>query len=265
MAKNEQGGTNLKEIKSWIVGITSVIVVIPALFNAGLDLYNTVMNVPRTNAEKNNTELFSKHFNQEPVVSLPVPVRQGAATYDVRFSIYEEGDVYVEYGDMTQWFPFPKAHEAEASPFSLISTAYADEGRIQAAAAYKQMENIDGDYLIRKKTYADGKTEQQVIDMRSGRIVETKKETASTTESTAEEPETAAPTAEALPPPEPEREVISPFAVIDLNAVKASRTQDAAATICKTAQGNCRLLHAVPSGSECTCPSSKGELKGTAR
>lgn len=266
MAEQNQGRTDWKAIKNWIVGITGVIVVIPALFNAGLDLYNMVMNIPRTHAEKNNTELFAKHFQDEPVVSLPVPVRQGAATYDVRFSIYEEGDVYVEYGNMTQWFPFPKTQSADASPLNPIATAYADEATTQVAASYTQTQSIEGDYLIRKKEYSDGQLEKQTIDIRSGQIIETKKEVPKpAATSPASEMEMAAPVAEASPPPAPTAQVISPFAVIDLNAIKAAKGQNTTATNCKTVKGSCALLHPVPAGSQCTCQSSDGELKGTAQ
>ncbi len=264
MAENDQTENRWKSIKSWVVGVTSVLVVAPALINAGLDLYNTVMKIPRTNAEQHNTELFAKHFKDTPVVSLPVPVRQGAATYDVHFSIYEEGDVYVEYGNMTQWFPFPQTRNASSSPFNPIATAYADDETTQIAASYTQSQTIEGDYLIRKKAYADGLQEKQIIDIRSGRIIETKKEAPAP--AAASEMEMAAPLAEAAaPPPPPTTQVISPFAVIDLNAIKAARAQQATATTCKTSQGNCTLLHAVPVGSECICPSSDGEIKGKAQ
>lgn len=265
MAEQHQGGTDWKAIKNWIVGITGVIVVIPALFNAGLDLYNMVMNIPRTHAEKNNTELFAKHFKDKPVVSLPVPVRQGAATYDVRFSIYEEGDVYVEYGDMTQWFPFPKTQSAAAPSLNPIANAYADETTTQVAASYTQTQSIEGDYLIRKKEYADGQSEKQTIDIRSGQIIETKKEAAKPATVSPPEMEMAAPMAEASPPSAPAAQVISPFAVIDLDAIKAAKGQSTTATTCKTAQGNCALLHPVPAGNQCTCQSTEGELKGTAQ
>ncbi len=268
----EQNENSWKSVRNWVVGVTSVLVVLPSLFNAALDIYNIVLNIPRTAAEENNTKLFAKHFNQEPVVSLPVPVRQGAATYEARFSIYPEGDIYVQYGDMTQWFPFPTPVIADTSLFNPIASAYADEPPAQVTMPYKQTEAIDGTYLIRNKEYADGVTEKQVIDMTSGKIVETQKGTVEQpAEPAAAEvaPVMAAPamarTTSSTPAPTNTQQIIAPFAVVDLNAIQATKGQNATAILCKTVQGNCTLLHPVPTGSECICSSSAGELKGTAQ
>jgi hypothetical protein len=279
MAAKDQNESKWKNIRNWIMGVTSVLVVLPALFNAGVDIYNIVLNIPRTDAEQHNSDLFAKHFNQEPVAVLPVPVRQGPATYEARFSIYQEGDVYVEYGEMTQWFPFPAPRVGDASPFSLIATAFADEVPTQVATSYKQTESIDGSYLIRNKVYKDGVTEKQVIDMTSGKIIETKK--SKTVEPTAAAeaapPEAAEPAAApvrarvraAVPPPSPApvttQQNLAPFAVVDLNAIQAAKGQNATAKVCTTTQGNCTLLYAVPAGSPCICQSSAGEIKGSAQ
>jgi len=259
MAARDQNTSGWKKAKNWIVGLTGVLLVIPALLNSGIDIYNILLNIPRTAAEKHNTELFAKHFNQEPVVSLPVPVRQGSATYEAKFSIYKEGDIYVEYGDMTQWFPFPKTRGADAAPFSLIASAYAEEPATQIAAAYKQTESIEDGYLIRNKVYDSGVTEKQVIDMKTGKIVEQSQST------TPEPPSTSTADVATPPPPPAPVQLVSPFAVIDLNALKNNQDENATAKTCKTAQGTCTLLRAVPLGSECACPSNKGDIRGIAQ
>src|SRR5215831_7175778 len=52
----------------------------------------------RSESERINVELFKKYFNKQPVTVLPVPIKRSNGTVDVRFSIYDEGDVYVEIG-----------------------------------------------------------------------------------------------------------------------------------------------------------------------
>ena len=40
------------KIRTWIVGLTAVVVVLPALINGGIDVYRSILNIPRTDAER---------------------------------------------------------------------------------------------------------------------------------------------------------------------------------------------------------------------
>src|SRR5438105_8776000 len=95
-------------LKTWILGATAVLVVLPAMINAGVDVYKVVLNIPTSDSERVNAELFKKYFNKPAVTSFPVPIKNSVGVVEVRFSIYEEGDVFVEFGKNSQWFPFPR-------------------------------------------------------------------------------------------------------------------------------------------------------------
>jgi hypothetical protein len=159
-------------LKGLIVKTTGVLLVVPALLNAGYDVYAAALKLPRTDAEKVNSEMFRKYFNKAPLATLPVPVKSSLGTVDARFAIYEEGEIYVEFGKHSQWFQFPRSDQPKKAAFSLFSSAFAQASpRIdvpQQNPVASQKESISGGVLMRSRIYADGTTEQRKIDLRSG-------------------------------------------------------------------------------------------------
>jgi hypothetical protein len=170
-------------LKSKLITLTGMLVAVPAFVNAAYDVYTAIAKLPRTDAEKVNAELFQKYFNKHPLIVMPVPIKHPMGTVDVTFAVYEEGDVYVEYGKQTQWFAFPRPAPIRAAELSLIGSAHAaavtDKTREQAASSRdSQMASvsgsISGNVLTRSKTYNDGTVEYSKIDIRSGVILDEK-------------------------------------------------------------------------------------------
>lgn len=163
-------GTPPGGLKGWIVKATGVLVVLPALLNAGYDVYATAMKLPRTDAERANEQLFRKYFNKPPLAVMPVPVRNGLGTTDARFSVYEEGEVYVEFGGRSQWFPFPRADAPQRLGWLPMGAAHAQSAQptAQRPAIASQQGAISGNVLTRSTVYTDGTTERRTIDIRSG-------------------------------------------------------------------------------------------------
>jgi hypothetical protein len=166
------GGT----VRGWIVKATGVLVVLPALLNSGYDVYSAAMKLPRTDAERVNSELYKKYFNKAPLATLPVPIKHEIGTVDVKFAIYEEGEVLVEFGRSSQWFPFPKANgTGRTISMSLLPSAFAQAPRpmpTNAAAIASQKETLSGSTLLRWRIYQDGRTENRKIDIRTGETLE---------------------------------------------------------------------------------------------
>jgi hypothetical protein len=157
------------KMKGWVVGLTSVLVVIPALINAGLDIYNSALNIPRTESERINAELFKYYFNKEPIVTMPVPITTNLGTTTMKLSVYETGDVYIEYGDYTRWFPI--TGRKQASSLSLVSTAYAQSSPPkQGEGAYSQMDRIEENKILRERYYSNGVKETIIINKNTGKI-----------------------------------------------------------------------------------------------
>ena len=160
--------------KGWIVGLTSVLIVLPALIHAGVDLYSEWRRLPRTGAEEINIRLNAENFGKEPIMKFPVPVKQNNGTVEVRFAIYEKGDVRVEFGKYTQWFPFPlqDGQVEKKVEFRLVSSAFAQgQTQLQGRGDYQETEKIQGETIQREKTFENGVVETQVVDPRSGDIL----------------------------------------------------------------------------------------------
>lgn len=163
-------GKDFAKLKKWLVGLTSVLVVIPAVINAGIDIYASLAKLPKSEAEKVNVALFQKYFNKQPVAAFPVPIKQSNGTVEVRFSVYEEGDVFVEFGRFTQWFPFP-AGQSPTTAFSVFAQAYAQSNAgLRGAGAYQQTDQMQGDAIVRKRAFENGVVEQYVLNPRTGDI-----------------------------------------------------------------------------------------------
>jgi hypothetical protein len=120
------------ETKGWlhslngkIVSVTAFLVVIPALINGGIDVYKAAANVPKTIYEINNYELFKKHFKHKPVLSQPIPIKTSEITVDMLLEVYENGDIFVKYGEFEQWFPFKSPAKTS---WVLFKDAYAETG-----------------------------------------------------------------------------------------------------------------------------------------
>ncbi|MBI2772623.1 MAG: hypothetical protein HYX47_23585 [Burkholderiales bacterium] len=182
--------------KGWVVGLTGVFVVLPALINGGHDVYSLLAKLPRTDAERVNERLTREYFRKTPIAIMPVPIKQNNGTVEVRFEIYERGDVFVEFGNVTQWFPFPaRDGEKKTSGLSLISEAIAQAVRPspQGMGRYTQSDELKDDAVVRERTYENGVVEAQVIDIRSGAILR------SSSRATAQKPFPVAPNSPPVP------------------------------------------------------------------
>jgi hypothetical protein len=157
-------------IRNWLAGLAAVLVVIPAVINSGVDVYHSVMDIPKTAAERTNAKLFKKYFNQSPVVTVPVPVKTDLGTINMKLSIYGEGDIYAEYGKQSQWFPFPVPQESTAS---LIPRAHAQASAEEGAVGeYIQIDQLKDKTLVRERYYTDGTKETYTINTNTGQIQE---------------------------------------------------------------------------------------------
>lgn len=169
--------TALDGLKGSLTRIVAVVLVVPSLATAGYQAYASLSGKPKTAAQADNQRLFVKYFNKQPLVTIPVTVKQERGAVQALFSVYDEGDVYVEYGQSTQWFPFP--HPAAPAPagLSLIGAAHAAPVARSApaprpAAQFQQSESMEDNYLLRTRRWDNGVVEESRIDVRSGAVVE---------------------------------------------------------------------------------------------
>lgn len=158
-----------------IVGLTGVLVVLPSLINSGQNIYDAINKTPRSDAERINVEFFKKYWGQKPVGEFPLRISRDGADYQVNFNVYGEGDIYIQYGGMAQWFAFPRQQNMTAHANTFIPTAHADEVNFRSIDSefrqVRQTDSIEGGNAIRERVYENGLKERQVIDMRTGMII----------------------------------------------------------------------------------------------
>lgn len=163
---NQQKTGSFSKLTAWILGITGVLVLVPALINAMFDVYASIQNLPRTEAEKVNMELFEKYHGAAPLFSRTIPVRTHLGTISMLFEVHEGGDIFVRYGENSQWFRFPLAATNSAW---LIRNAHAQDwdGSVPQGNFY-QYDSMHGRSMQRELFFEDGKKQTFLIDPRTG-------------------------------------------------------------------------------------------------
>lgn len=174
-AKAAKPKTVFDKAKAWTVGLSGVLVVLPALVNSGYDVYAALAKIPRTETQKINNELFQKYFNKQPVWSFPIPVKRDAGSVEAKFFVYEGGDVYIEFGKRSQWFPFPLLEKTSFERTnSFIGTALADQPSRVGSGTFEQSDRIDGGTITRERRWENGVLEVFTLDSRTGNILNRK-------------------------------------------------------------------------------------------
>lgn len=269
MAKEKAPQNRFDKIKAWIIGLTGVLVVVPALLNGGYDIYAAVKRIPRTESEKNNVELFKKYFNKQPVAAFPVPIKQDVGTVQVRFAVYEEGDVYIEFGKHTQWFPFPRPMEARSNLLRVAEAFAQPGGSPSGFGSYLTTDQLVDGIVVRERRWENGVLETLRLDPRTGKIL--RRETRA---------ETAMPAHPSPAPPRPGPGAGGPaslgvgtLAPIDLQQIGTMRSRTPAPgalpadlrSTCFTASGACEMVTPQPLDSRCECVGPTGTVPGVAR
>jgi hypothetical protein len=128
----KEGGNKLfKRITTTLTGITAMVVVTGALFNAGLDLYKTVKDIPTSDSEVKNHDLRSNHFNESPLFQRDIEINRGEAKKVLRLFVYNNADIYVNYSGAEQWFSGNDSIEnaTNANYLLFIDSAIAQDAR----------------------------------------------------------------------------------------------------------------------------------------
>jgi hypothetical protein len=174
---NVAGPSLADRIKKGVVAATAALVGVPALINAAYDVGAAFLNVPRTESERLNAELYQKYIHKDPVVMMPIAIKSSYGETEVKFYIYDEGDVNVEYAGRTQWFALPKATPTRSIGLSFFSTANAAPVVIRPTVRpvikpiASQRSTLQGTTLVRKQVFADGTFQEDKIDIRTGNIM----------------------------------------------------------------------------------------------
>lgn len=124
----QQGSGKAKTFITWLTGI---LLVLPALLNSGIDVYNSVMSIPTGNVEKLNERKRSEHFQHEPLFSqnFEIPAEHGSKK-QLKLFVYPNADIYVNYSGFEQWLPAEESL-SEDSSVSLLMLSPAIAGAVK--------------------------------------------------------------------------------------------------------------------------------------
>jgi len=243
MGDKSPENSGINRFKSRIIQLTGLLVVLPALIYAGIDIYKAILDIPMNDVEAKNQKLFKKYFNKKPIHTVPIPIKKDGMVSEIKFSIFEEGDIYVEYGKSSQWFQSPLNQTKEAFndiDFSLVSSAYAQD-LSYLYGPYKQFDKYNGNLIQRTRKYRSGAVETLMINPRTGQILNQK---------------VIAPKSSTQPSMTPQ------YGGIDLDNQYSVPPQTQLARYCVIPQGRCLLFQPIPVGSSCFCTSAHGPIYG---
>ena len=166
----------LAEKKPKLTSFFAILIIVPSLLNAFSDIWVAWNDLPIGEKEKINNKLFKSHWRESPVHSKKIIVEVQKIAVPITVDIYRNGDIFIDYGQSTQWFPF-KQMNIPLAKFSLINSAMADEVETKEKVESTPTipinvvnEKIEDNNVIRLKTFGDGSIEKQVIHMNTGKI-----------------------------------------------------------------------------------------------
>lgn len=121
-------------------------------------------------------------FDQVPLISQMIEVHPDSAAMAVKVSvsykIYDTGDILIESGKTKKLLPFELAFQQDPAGL-FISNAYAEEQRVNGARynvkTIKFIETsrkLPNNVLEETKTYEDGTQEINLVDPRSGDVLQ---------------------------------------------------------------------------------------------
>ena len=114
------------KVKKYIVWLTGVLLGIPVLINAGIDVYDAIMNIPKGSAEILSERKRNEHFQEEPLFSHELSIQEKTSKKVLKLFIYPNADIYVNYSGYEQWLPAHNTKTDVVSFMSVISSANAE-------------------------------------------------------------------------------------------------------------------------------------------
>ncbi len=174
----------IEKLGSWkntALAFVALLVVIPSIINAFGDILASFENLPNGEKEKINAELFKEHFQEDPQTSKQIEIKSEQATLAMSVDIYKNGDIFVDYGQYTQWLPFEYVETAKVS-FNLINSAHAwsikrrtynSQQKVKADTKSVKNRKISNREIERVRTLSDGSVEKQIININTGKVVRT--------------------------------------------------------------------------------------------
>lgn len=162
--------------KSISIALSALLVVVPSVINGVNDVWVAFNHLPIGSKEKINNLLFKTHWKDTPVLTKQIIIEGNSGKVPITIDVYHNGDIFVDYGKLTQWFPYKNL--VVNNSFKFINSAYAGMSIFdKTSKSLKTQDNIkieniknSSNIVERVRVYDDGSKEIQYIDINTGKI-----------------------------------------------------------------------------------------------
>lgn len=171
--------------RSWektAVALVAFLVVVPSVINAIGDIWVAVQGLPVGEKEKINSALFQHHFKENPAASEQFTIESDKGSLQMNLDVYKNGDIFIDYGQFVQWFPFDYQKQ-QGKSFALISSANAwtikrqndlPAEQLSATTVKIETKQISNELVERTRYLSDGSKEIQTINVNTGQVISVK-------------------------------------------------------------------------------------------
>lgn len=179
----------MKKILTWfnhwtkiVTALLGFLVVIPSVINSFTDIYVAWQGLPIGEKEKINSRLFQSHFQENPQHSHQLMIDGSSGQWPMTVDVFNNGDVFINYGQNVQWFPYKQLKISDAG-FSFIKSAHASwyvepqnanpAEKVDADSVKIESRYISKTEIERIRYLSDGSSIKQVININTGRVIST--------------------------------------------------------------------------------------------
>lgn len=164
-------------MKKWIIGATSVLVLVPSLIIGVKDIYRELAGNPRTPQEVINTRNFE---NYDPTaMQLKEELTWDGSEHAVTVEVHEGGKILVRYGSNSLWFESPD-NQVPVEPKSSVLDLFVSVLNIFTSPAQADGLPVDQPQILARRTvkkraliayesyFEDGIVKTKTVDKRTG-------------------------------------------------------------------------------------------------
>lgn len=167
----------LNDWKGTIAALAALLIVIAALINGVNDTWVAWRGLPIGAKEKINSQLFKVHWKEDPIHTKQIIIEGKNGKIPITLDVYKNGDIFVDYVRLTQWFPYSTV--IAQNDFHFINSAYAgffDKIKKTVKTQMHRIVNIKKSKktVERTRLFEDGSKEIQTIDINTGEIISIK-------------------------------------------------------------------------------------------
>lgn len=117
---------------------------------------------------------IKEHWKENPIHTKQIIIEGENGKVPIAVDIYKNGDIFVDYGSLTQWFPYSNlVVKTDVRSVDLAHAGFFDKiTKSIKSPIDKSVHNVEksSETVERTRTYKDGSKQVQVIDINTGEV-----------------------------------------------------------------------------------------------